>query len=164
MRVKNSFLNSKSLEKYLFLFLMIGIYSCNREKPSDLVGVWEIDQLKINMKTYQNSDSTQVVEVSGKNWEEKMKVRNIQTYFNADGTYHSLHRNLQDSTIYDPAGTWKILGDSLIIQDTIPQRITYKFKFKVDKSVVEYWGTQDFDQDGKVDDEYYSKQLKIKQL
>lgn len=77
MRVKKSFLNSKSVIKYLFLFLMIGLYSCDREKPSDLVGVWEIDQLKISMKTYQNSDSTQVVEVSGKNWEEKM---NLETY------------------------------------------------------------------------------------
>eukprot|EP01034_Spumella_vulgaris_P035518 gene35518-43789_t len=27
---------------------------------------------------------------------------------------------------------------------------------EVEKSVVEYWGIEDFDQDGKADDEYYS--------
>lgn len=91
-----------------------------------------------------------------------MKSRNIQTYFADNGTYHSVHKNLQDSIVYDPAGTWKIENDSLTIKDTIPKPIIYKFKIKLDKGFVEYWGLMDFDQDGQIDDEYYSKQQKIK--
>jgi hypothetical protein len=144
-----------------FIAIIYFFISCSNEPRPDLAGIWEIDELTVNMHTYQNSDSGKVVKVTGKDWEEKMKIRNIQTHYNSDGTYHSVHRNLQDSIFYDPAGKWKIENDSLIIQDTIPQRMTYKFKIKLGKSSVEYWGLTDFDQDGKEDDEYYSRQRRI---
>ncbi len=137
------------------------LYPGNDLKP-DLVGVWEIDYLKITMSSFQNSDSVSVIEVIKKEWEQKMKMRNIQTYYNSDGTYHSVHRNLKDSIVYDPAGTWRIENDTLTIQDTFPKRVTYKFKLKVDKSFAEFWGIEDFDQDGKLDDKYYSKKRRIK--
>jgi hypothetical protein len=63
---------------------------------------------------------------------------------------------------YDPAGTWRIENDTLIIQDAIPKRTTYRFKIKAGSSFAEYWGIEDFDQDGKTDDNYYSKQRKIR--
>lgn len=147
---------------HFFIALTIIVFSCATKKQSDLVGAWEIDEMKITMHSFQNTDSVKVIEVNGNEWEEKMKARNIQTYFDNDGTYHSVHKNLQDSIIYDPAGTWRIENDTLIIQDTIPKRVTYKYKIKVDKFFVEYWGVEDFDQDGKVDDEYYSRQRRIK--
>jgi len=148
--------------RYYFVALTIVLFSCADRKQSDLAGVWEIDKMKITMHSFRNTDSIRVVEVNGSEWEEKMKARNIRTYFDDDGTYHSVHKNLQDSVTYDPAGTWKIERDTLIIQDTIPEQVTYKFKIKMDKSFVEYWGVEDFDQDGKADDEYYSRQRRIK--
>ena len=149
---------------FSFIALFFFIFSCADKKQPDVAGVWEIEELKITMNSYRNSDSSRVPEATGKNWEEKMKVRNIQTYYNPDGTYHSVHKTLQDSIFYDPAGTWKIENDTITIQDTIPARITYRFKVKVDQDVVEYWGVQDFDQDGKPDDDYYSKQRRINKL
>jgi hypothetical protein len=145
---------------FCFPFLAI-VFSCSNKNQSDLAGVWEIEELKITMNSYQNTDTARVVEATRLNREEKMHVRNIQTHFNSDGTYHSVHKDLHDSIFYDPAGTWRIEGDSLIIQDTIPKRITYRFKIKASPSVVEYWGIEDFDQDGQADDEYYSRQRKM---
>jgi hypothetical protein len=147
---------------FLFLSLTCLFFSCADEKQSDLVGVWQIDELKIHMPSFKNSDSANNFIVTGKDWEAKTQTRNIQTHYNSDGTYHSVHKNLKDSIVYDPAGTWKIENDTLIIQDTIPKRVTYKFKIKMSESFVEFWGVEDFDGDGKVDDEYYSKQVKIK--
>ncbi|MHA8061721.1 hypothetical protein PQG22_10675 [Aquirufa beregesia] len=135
--------------------------SCSQQASRAIVGTWEIAHLKITMLSFKNTDSTQNMEVYGKDWETKMKAKNIQTTYSADGRYHSLHRNLQGKTTYDPAGTWRIIQDTLIIQDTIPKRITYKFKFKIKKNQIEYWGVEDFDLDGKVDDQYYSRQVKL---
>ena len=146
----------------LILSLYFVLLSCSDDTSSKLVGAWEIDQLKIQMNSFKNSDSSKTIEATGKNWEEKNKVRNIRTFYNADGTYHSVHKTLKDSIFYDPAGTWKIENDTLTIQDTIPKRVTYKFKIKMSESFVEYWGVEDFDGDGKVDDDYYSKQVKVK--
>ncbi|MFY9159095.1 hypothetical protein [Aquirufa ecclesiirivi] len=137
------------------------LFSCSQATSKAIVGTWEIAHLRIIMPSFKNSDSTQKIEVYGKDWEAKMKAKNIQTTYSADGRYHSLHRNLQGKATYDPAGTWSIVQDTLIIQDTIPKRITYKFKFKIKKNQIEYWGVEDFDLDGKVDDQYYSKQVKL---
>lgn len=137
------------------------LFSCGQATSKAIIGTWEIAHLRITMPSYKNSDSTQKIEVYGKDWEAKMKAKNIQTTYSADGRYHSLHRNLQGKATYDPAGTWRIVQDTLIIQDTIPKRITYKFKFKIKKNQIEYWGVEDFDLDGKVDDQYYSKQVKL---
>jgi len=142
-----------------FSFLL---FSCMTGKQVNLVGVWEVDSLKITMHSLNNSSVDRVLEANGRDWEAKMKVRNIQTHFNPDGTYHSVHKNLQDSIFYDPAGSWNIEGDSIVIQDTIPKRIRYVFKIKIEDEFVEYWGVEDFDQDGKIDDEYYSRQRKLK--
>lgn len=151
--------------KYLLLCISILAFniliSCSPKASRAIVGTWEIAHLKITMPSYKNSDSTQNIEVLGKDWEAKMKVKNILTTYAADGTYHSLHRNLQGKTTYNPAGRWQIIQDTLIIQDTIPKRITYKFRFKIKKNQIEYWGVEDFDLDGKVDDQYYSRQVKL---
>ncbi|MHA8104246.1 hypothetical protein [Aquirufa nivalisilvae] len=151
--------------KYLLLCISILAFniliSCSPKASRAIVGTWEIAHLRITMPSYKNSDSTQNIEVLGKDWEAKMKVKNIQTTYAADGTYHSLHRNLQGKTTYNPAGRWQIIQDTLIIQDTIPKRITYKFRFKIKKNQIEYWGVEDFDLDGKVDDQYYSRQVKL---
>ncbi|MHA8087716.1 hypothetical protein [Aquirufa sp. Wall-65K1] len=136
-------------------------FSCSQPTSKAIIGTWEIAHLKISMPTYKNTDSTFQMEVLAKDWEAKMKAKNIQTTYSADGRYHSLHRNLQGKTTYDPAGTWTIKQDTLIIQDTIPKRITYKFKLKIKKKQVEFWGIEDFDLDGKVDDLYYSRQVKL---
>ena len=148
----------------LLVSFVIIATSCSDSSHPDLTGVWEIEELKITMNTFNNSDSAEVIEANGKNWETKMKSRNIKTYYNSDGTYHSLHKDLNDNITYDPAGTWKIINDSLIIQDTFPKPVTYKFKLKVQEDLVEYWGLEDFDQDGKADDEYYSKQRRVEEV
>ncbi len=145
----------------VFISFVFTTSSCSDKSHSDLTGVWEIEELKITIETFNNSDSTEIIEANEKNWEAKMKSRNIRTYYNGDGTYHSVHKDLNDNITYDPAGTWKIIKDSLIVQDTFPKPVTYKFKLKVEEDFVEYWGLEDFDQDGKADDEYYSKQRRV---
>jgi hypothetical protein len=91
--------------KIVFYFPLLAIvFSCSNKNQPDLTGIWEIDELKITMNSYQNSDSVSVIEATGKNWEEKMHVRNIQTHFNADGTYHSVHKDLRDSIFLRSGG------------------------------------------------------------
>jgi hypothetical protein len=146
---------------YSILFLILAS-SCSDSKNQQLIGTWEIKELKIKLNSFQNRDTVMVIEATAENWEQKMKTRNIQTTYNLDGSYHSLHRNLNDSITYDPAGTWTIHNDTLTIQDTIPKRVIYTFKIKASTDSIEYWGIEDFDQDGKIDDEYYSKQQRVK--
>ena len=131
-------------------------------RSSKLIGTWEIDELIIKLNSQNNSNDTITITANRANWETKMVSRNIQTTYSSDGKYHSLHRNLKDSITYDPLGYYQIKGDSLYITDTFPQKKNYVFRMKLIKNQVEFFGIADFDGDGKVDDEYYSKQIKIK--
>jgi hypothetical protein len=134
----------------------------NQELSRQLVGKWSNNQLKLEMKSYKNSDSVSIFETNETDWESKMKMRPIMTTFKRNGTYTTVHKNLNDSLIYSLAGKWMILGDSLHMMDTFPEiNPVYKYKLKFNANTLEYFGMEDCDGDGKSDDLYYSKQVKL---
>lgn len=150
--------------KIYLLTLFCLFFSCsskeNKKSPSEqLVGEWRNVYMKVEMQTVNNTDSNDILEVSEENWEKMMQIRTIQTFYNADGTYNSKHTNLKDSVIYNPAGKWQIQGDSIIMSDTFPKTgLIYKYKIAIKDNNVEFWGVEDFDQDGNKDDKYYGTQ------
>ncbi|MFY7900624.1 MAG: hypothetical protein ACOVNY_10605 [Chitinophagaceae bacterium] len=105
------------------LVIAFVLLSFKHNRQNSLVDSWEIEQLKIVLYSYKGADTSKTVIVNSSEWEKKMKTKNIRTFFYLDGTYHSLHKNFKDSFIYDPSGTWRTLGDSLIIQDTFPKKL-----------------------------------------
>lgn len=126
-----------------------------------LLGEWRNVYTKVTMNTYQNSDSTKVLEVEEADWERVMQVKPIRTFFRQDGTYNSEHRDLNDSIVYNPAGRWTLNGDSLYMTDTFPQKgVSYKYKILVHGDILEFSGYEDFDQDGMKDDVYLGTQRK----
>jgi len=153
-----------------FLILIVFLFSCttpeiveNKALEKQLLGEWRSSSLKLTMNTFNNKDTTRVFEVNENNWEKKMNIRPIKTIYFGDGTYYTEHRNLHDSLIYDPAGSWKILGDTIILRDTIPNKgLPYKYKIVINNDHVEFTGIEDCDNDGKADDNYYGVQRKIK--
>lgn len=160
--------------RIILLVISLFLISCavkeNSENLSDqLTGEWRNISMKVEMQTINNTDSASTLEVTEANWEQVLKIRTIQTFFKADGTYNSVHTNLNDSVIYNPAGKWSVTGDSIIMTDTFPQAgISYKYRLSIREQntngkqelLAEFWGVEDFDQDGKKDDSYYGVQRK----
>jgi len=160
--------------RILLFVIATFLFSCsvkeNDKKVYDqLIGEWRNVSMKVEMLTVNNTDSTSTLDVTEANWEQIMQIRTIRTFFKADGTYNSVHANLNDSLIYNPAGKWSVQGDSILMTDTFPQaRLTYKYRFTIREQDVngkkellaEFWGVEDFDQDGKKDDSYYGVQRK----
>lgn len=149
--------------------LMFGCEGKKDETRNLLTGTWQNTYMKIEMNSYKGKDTLSTLEVDESNWEKKMGIKPIITFFKANGTYSSEHRNLQDSIVYNPAGKWEIVGDTLYMRDTFPEAgLNYKYKLSIskqgDKVTAEFWGIEDFDQDGKKDDAYYGRQKKISDL
>jgi len=135
--------------------------SGKRLRPKQLYGQWRNVYLKLEMFSYRNGDSTRVLEVNEKDWEERMGIQPIRTYYWPDGTYNSLHYNLNDSLIFNPSGKWFLRGDSIVMQDTFPElREPYHYKVTLYGDILEFSGTEDCDNDGKRDDHYYGTQRK----
>lgn len=160
------------MKQLVFLLIVQLFFSCEGKKNETkdlLTGAWQNTYMKIEMNSYKDKDTLSILEVDESNWEKKMGIKSITTCYKADGTYNSEHRNLQDSIVYNPAGKWEIIGDSLFMRDTFPEAgLNYKYKLSIskkgDKVTAEFWGIEDFDQDGKKDDVYYGKQKKISGL
>ena len=111
----------------------------------EIVGEWTNVSLKVWVKTYNNSDTSFIVDISEENWEMKMNVKPIVTTINADGTYESEFRNSFDSLIYKPNGTWLLDGDTLIMED---HQATYKYQIFLDGDRAEFNTVLDWDNDG----------------
>src|SRR5690349_324459 len=103
--------------KYLFTVVCFLMLSCGSHdekestphvRPEQLHGQWRNVSMKLEMKTYKNSDSTKTMLVTEETWEKIMGIRPIRTFFWFDGKYNSEHYNLNDSLFYNPAGKWII--------------------------------------------------------
>ena len=122
----------------------------------DLVGEW------YNLYVHIKLSNGAVMEADSANWEARLQIKPIHTFFQADGSYYSEYRNLQDSIVRRPTGNWTIRGDSLIMRQTTPQTSTMTLHLTIDNGVATFSGLIDFDGEGKDNDEYLGKQRRKK--
>ena len=123
----------------------------------NFVGEWINVSMRVWVRTYNQTDTSFIVDINEDNWDLKMTVKPIATTVYADGTYISEFRNSFDSLIYQPKGTWMIDGDSLIMED---HQAVYKYQIFIDGDLAEFKSIVDWDNDGQVDDEYFGIQRK----
>lgn len=154
------------------IFLLIAVItilaSCTDSKheskslKDELTGDWISNSLKVEMSSANSSNRDSVFEANASNWTNVIGIKPIITHFRPDGTYNSEHYSKKDSLFYNPYGKWQIVGDSLIMNDTTGGNTRYAYRAEVKNDTAYFWGMEDFDQDGKVDDKYYGTQIRIK--
>lgn len=128
------------------------------ELEQAILGEWVNVSMRVWVKTYNQSDTSFIVDINEDNWDMKMTVKPIITNIYEDGTYTSEFRNSFDSLIYQPKGIWMIDGDTLIMED---HQAVYKYHVFVDGERAEFKTVLDWDGDGQVDDEYFGVQQKL---
>lgn len=131
----------------------------NIDLKTDLPGTWEALAFKVNINTFQNTDSTFVMEIKTGEWEEKMQMRPIQTEYSADNRYRSTYHNLSDSLIRTERGVWNVFGDTLML---ISPEATYQYEVTLQGETAQFRSLLDWDGDGQEDDEYIGIQKLIK--
>ena len=151
--------------KIFFVLAIIGLVGCSRNKNESLsdrlVGEWRNTYLKVEMKSYQNRDTTVVMLADTSNWEHVLGIKPIRTFFLKNGTYHSDHYSLSDSLLFSASGSWSVKGDTLLMDEVKPAVESYRMKTLIDNNQVEFSGLLDFDGDGHVDDFYLGRQQRI---
>jgi len=154
--------------RLILFFVIAGICVSGVEAQSNadsllqtqLSGTWINTYLKVNVNTENNSTKNRVIEASSSNWVSVLRSKPVVTTFNSDGAYNSVHRTIADSVFYNPSGNWHIAGDTIIMNDTSPRSMTYKFRLVLKSDTAYFWGREDWDNDGKRDDDYYGYQVR----
>ena len=147
-----------------FLFLVqfgILFVSCNQSKSTKeyMVASWETTYLKIEMPTYQKSDSVYVFEDDFKN----NPPRIAQSKYNKDGTFSAWYINPKGEKLGVSTGKWRVKKDSLYIEYFYGGR-DVKVSYFIEKTVEGFNGIShyDWDADGESDDLLLMKTKRIK--
>ena len=159
------------MNKLLAIFLSVILVSCNNETDSKkqttddtttLTGEWNNVSMRVEINSKNNSDSNEVLNVEKSEWEARLKIRPIRTFFRADSTWNSAHYNLKDSLVYNPSGKWWISGDSLVMAQTFPSPDTTLYLLQLKNDTASFEANLDWDMDGKRDDRYFGRQNKVR--
>lgn len=125
--------------------------SCSNEKSLEeyMVNSWETTYLKIEMPTFQKSDSTNVFEDTFLN----SPPRRARSKYNKDGTFMAWFVNQKNEKSGESKGNWKLKKDSLIVEFFYGGR-NVKVRYHIEKTTDGFNGKSiyDWDEDGEFDD------------
>ncbi|MBL4642374.1 MAG: hypothetical protein JKY44_02160 [Flavobacteriaceae bacterium] len=149
------------IKSFLFTVLFgILFASCSQEKSTEeyLIDSWETTYLKIDMPTYQNSDSTFVFEDKFLN----NPPRRAQSKYNKDGTFSAWFINQKGEKQGESSGKWKVKNDSLFVEFFYDGR-DVKVGYLIERTTEGFVGKckYDWDVDGEFDDVLLMKTKRI---
>lgn len=150
------------IKKIIFIISFgILIVACTKEKSLQeyITDSWQTTYLKIEMPTYQKSDSLEVYEDKFDNNPELI----AQSKYNADGTFNAWFMNTKGEKISDSEGKWSVEKDSLFVEFFYNKR-NIKVSYQISKTENGFIGKSnyDWDNDGDYDDFLLMKTKRIK--
>lgn len=157
------------MNKNLICLAAISILSCHEPGSKEnnsvsqeqrLTGEWNNLSISIEIRTKNNADSNEVFEVNRPQWEERLKIKPIRTFFRADSTWNSAHYNLKDSLVYNPSGKWWVEANKLTMLQILPSPDTTVYTFSIKNDTASFECMLDWDMDGKKDDKYTGMQIR----
>jgi len=110
---------------------------------------WQTTYLKLEMPTYQKSDSLSVYEDKFDNNPEQI----AQSKYNADGTFSAWFVNRKGEKFLNTDGKWNVKKDSLFVEYFYAGR-EMKISYHITKTTEGFLGISkyDWDEDGNFDD------------
>ena len=124
-------------------------------------GKWNNLYLNVKVDSKKNTAEQEELIVTREEWESKLKIKPIRTFFREDSTWNSAHYNLNDSLVYNPSGKWWVQGDSIVMLQTFPSPDTTLYFLTLKSDTASFESLLDWDGDGKKDDRYLGRQLKV---
>jgi len=153
-------------KSYLFiLFAISAIFACSSKQPpakEDLTGVWQNTLLDVQIKSYQGkADKDSAFVITKNNWEEKLKMKPIQTNYSTDSTWQSKYFDLSGKMSGTVSGKWWLKGDILWMHTLNPKDELNFYLCEVNGNKASFKTTIDWDSDGVADDLYYGEQERV---
>lgn len=150
------------MKNYTILFVFgILFASCKQESAlkKHMVDSWQTTYLKIDMPTFQKSDSTHVFEDKFENDPAII----AQSKYNSGGTFVAWYLNSEGDKLEETPGNWKVEGDSLFVEYNYDGKNT-KIAYHIKPTAEGFEGTSkyDWDEDGEFDDLLLMKTKRIK--
>lgn len=158
------------MKKTVIFLASLVLFACNnngnnkQEAASSLdrqlLGEWNNLSIHVDIQSKNNTDSNEVFSVDRPEWEQKLRIKPIRTFFREDSTWNSAHYTLNDSLEYNPSGKWWMEGTTLVMLQQLPSPDTTSYTLKIQADTATFEGLLDWDMDGKKDDRYLGRQVR----
>lgn len=162
--------------KQIGFLLLIGLlaYSCQSEPKNQeaaaetldlaktLPGTWEMVSLQVQVNSFENTDSSYVLDIKEEEWERVFFVKPVKTYFELDNKYRRAYFNMNGDVVSEDRGMWNAFNDTLMM---IEPNVTYQYIISEQPSgLLQFSALVDWDSDGEEDDEYLGVQRYISRV
>ena len=135
--------------------------SPSSDLKNSLVGTWLSDEIIVGIDTINNSGNSVLLEINKEEYQEKLKLRPIQTVFHANKTYVSAYCTTEGKIIRVTAGKWTIEKNKLNIHQLFPSDQQLNYRIDLSAGYAQLRSQLDFDGDGNSDDMFYCQMKKI---
>lgn len=157
------------IKQIAFLLLAVFILSSCQTEPKDqeaeaetldlaqtLPGTWEMVSLRVKVNSFENTDSSYVLEIKEEEWDKVYFVKPVKTYYELDNKYRRAYFNVNGEVVSEDRGMWNAFSDTLMM---IEPNVTYQYKIDQQPSgLLQFSTVLDWDNDGQEDDEYLGVQ------
>lgn len=124
-----------------------------------LPGTWELVSIKVNVNSYENTDSSFVQEITEEQWEKTFYVKPARTYYELDNKYRRAHLDMNEQVMSEARGMWNVFNDTLMM---IEPDATYQYIVSQQPNgLLQFSALLDWDSDGQEDDQYLGVQRYI---
>lgn len=162
--------------KQIRFLLLIGLLvsSCQSEPKNQeaaaetldlaktLPGTWEMVSLQVQVNSFENTDSSYVLDIKEEEWERVFFVKPVKTYFELDNKYRRAYFNMNGDVVSEDRGMWNAFNDTLMM---IEPNVTYQYIISEQPSgLLQFSALVDWDSDGEEDDEYLGVQRYISRV
>ena len=125
-----------------------------------LIGKWINSSFEVNVQSYNNGDTSFLVEIPEALWSEMMELKPFEATLKADGTYDGEQWDYEGNLVQQPTGIWFVDGDTLYLESSKGHVTKYHVLVLNDELI--FTALIDYDEDGVVDDLYSGKQKRLK--
>ncbi|MDJ0644498.1 MAG: hypothetical protein QNJ57_00805 [Flavobacteriaceae bacterium] len=146
-----------SIIAIIFLSLL---NSCKKEVPRTkremLTGEWESKYMYVKKNTFNNSDSTVIVDVNPDNYKEILNLSTAIVDFKKRGSFTEKYIGVNGDTLFEQQGYWSFVGDSIImsVYKPLKSQSVLKYHIVIEGDTAKFNSVMDYDGDGSEDDEF----------
>ncbi len=124
-----------------------------------IIGKWINSTIEVDLRTYNNSDTSFRVSINEDNWKLKMNIKPVETTLRENGTFLNNYLDTLGIVFHSNSGIWYLDGDSLFLEEESGE--VYSFEVIVNGDVMEMHTIVDYDEDGEKDDNYFGTYKRV---
>lgn len=127
----------------------------------DMAGVWSTEVLHVEVHTWMDTEKDSTFSIPQSDFNEAFGFARNKGVYKLDGTFEEYFISSVDTVLSKVSGNWDAKDDTVYVQQMNPNISENHYHFELKGDTGYFTGYLDWDRDGKKDDFFISKSVKV---